>query len=239
MNKKSQNSQRFTLIELLVVIAIIAILAAMLLPALNQARERAKLSNCLSNAKQLGSAFIMYSNDHDDYLPIMNFKYTSSAYAYWPGVMASNNYIKAKNMLCPGFRGNHDYHKQLLNPTYAQDDPTSAKWSYVSYGYNGVIGPDNGKNQKKTVKFVRASNTVMFADSAYQKATPEKVGYYKLLQNYYDNGSLNGMIHNGSISTAWVDGHASVVIGPNKNNPYESGVFEPNPGVTGNVWDGI
>ena len=64
--------RRFTLIELLVVIAIIAILAAMLLPALNKARETAKSSTCQGNLKNIGMAVIFYQDMFDDFIPTLN-----------------------------------------------------------------------------------------------------------------------------------------------------------------------
>lgn len=92
--RRAQFTQRFTLIELLVVIAIIAVLVSMLLPALSQAREKARSSLCVNNLKQCGLVFQLYADDHQGIIPAyVNADATSNQPWFW--TLAGLGYLEA------------------------------------------------------------------------------------------------------------------------------------------------
>jgi prepilin-type N-terminal cleavage/methylation domain-containing protein/prepilin-type processing-associated H-X9-DG protein len=134
---KSNLNRGFTLIELLVVIAIIAILAAILFPVFAQAREKARAISCVSNLKQLGLAFKMYTTDYDEHYPFGGWRPTDPTNGQQDGTWEWQNtvapYIKNKGLYrCP------DSTDMDENP----NNPTDWAWNRnpVSYLYNNQWG---------------------------------------------------------------------------------------------------
>ena len=162
-----KKEKSFTLIELLVVIAIIAILAAMLLPALQNARARGRAASCLSNEKQLGSAMNMYIPDNGGYLPPFHEGYnegdvaapsTFAKLAVYMGISLEATDVQIA--FCPESPAlyNIQRSKKLSDPAF--------KASYLWNLYGGYLKPNSGawKYTLKSNRIKYPSRFVVYAE---------------------------------------------------------------------------
>jgi prepilin-type N-terminal cleavage/methylation domain-containing protein/prepilin-type processing-associated H-X9-DG protein len=187
-----QARNRFTLIELLVVIAIIAILAAMLLPALSKAREKANTISCLSNMKQLTLATLMYAQDGKEIYPIHRCANELWAGCQWDEIMP---YLTDRKTLeCTAY----------LNTSRCSTNAAIAKWWPYAYAHN-IIRVN--RNPNKLAVIPNPSQILWWSESTCN------IGYLPgtEAQCPCPGGAVarGHFQHGGGQNCSYFDGHAS------------------------------
>jgi prepilin-type N-terminal cleavage/methylation domain-containing protein/prepilin-type processing-associated H-X9-DG protein len=219
MASKARRFFSFTLIELLVVIAIIAILAAMLLPALSKARDKARAISCTNNLKQIGTGMRMYVDDHNGTFQKVRVSDGGTLNAgSWPANPDVVDYMSLETevhywglMLHP-YIGNKSTFgcPSAVNPNfYPKTESKDNLLKYATYGFPGTFlegAKEMGiKNPAETVfcqdtfEHRYDNNGDMPFDGMTQWASDAKVVW-----EYFR--------HNDTCNVPWVDGHVSSIV---------------------------
>ena len=232
----------FTLIELLVVIAIIAILAAILLPALNSARERGRTADCLSHYKSVSTYNLMYLGENNDQQPPNNGTAPSGLPVTWVDFLLVANNVGMEIVRCPSFITD----KAGAEGCYVSAGSLKTYWETGISGYGSAMTAYSqmarncalqdsswslGKIGGKISRLKHPSKVLCFADS-YRPYGKRDSGFFILYHSYLDSNNAQGLLdarHGGSVVCAFVDGHAEAIrtnAGADRmtytssNNPY-------------------